>query len=267
MQTPALDRRIAVITGSASGIGRATAELFASHGATVVAVDRDAAQNGELVNKLRSRGASAEALTVDLGDRTALLSAAGELRSRHPVIDVLFNNAGAYEQTSFQDAADEHWDRILAVNLAGAFVLTRELLPALRRSRAASVINNASVDGLHGHPAAPAYSVAKGGLLTMTRALAYDFGGEGIRINSIAPGGIATPMVDAIPPRIREEVARITPLRRLGTPAEVAQVALFLASDASSFITGEAIVVDGGRSSITAGVLGPPPQEATLARH
>jgi NAD(P)-dependent dehydrogenase (short-subunit alcohol dehydrogenase family) len=250
--------RIAVITGSASGIGRASAELFAAEGATIVAIDRDAAANDALVESLRRGGAQAEARTLDLGDAEATTAAARDLRERHPRIDVLFNNAGAFAASPVETATDEHWDRMLDVNLRSAFLLIRELLPSLRRSPAASIVNNASVDGLFGHPAAPVYSVAKGGLLTMARAMAYELGADGIRINSLAPGGIATPMADMVPELVRAEVVRVTPLRRLGTPAEVARVALFLASDASSFMTGEALMVDGGRNALTGGVLGPP---------
>jgi NAD(P)-dependent dehydrogenase (short-subunit alcohol dehydrogenase family) len=253
-----LDGRIAVVTGSASGIGRASAELFAAAGATIVAVDRDQAANDALVDSLRGDGARAEAQTVDLGDRDALVAAARALAARHPRIDVLFNNAGAFAPSPVHAATDEHWEQMIDVNLRSAFLLVRELLPSLRRSGSASVINNASVDGLFGHPAAPVYSAAKGGLLTLARAMAYELGADGIRINSIAPGGIATPMADLIAEPVRAEVARVTPLRRLGVPREVAQVALFLASDAASFVTGEVIVVDGGRNALTGGALGPP---------
>jgi NAD(P)-dependent dehydrogenase (short-subunit alcohol dehydrogenase family) len=253
-----LQGRVAVITGSASGIGRASAELFATAGATIVAVDRDQAANNALVDSLRRDGAQAEAHTVDLGDSEAAVAAARAVRGRHPRIDVLFNNAGAFESSPVHAATDGHWDHMIGVNLRSAFVFIRELLPSLRRSEAASVINNASVDGLFGHPAAPVYSVAKGGLLTMARAMAYELGADGIRINSIAPGGISTPMADLIAEPVRAEVTRVTPLRRLGAPVEVAQVALFLASDAASFMTGEVLVVDGGRNALTGGALGPP---------
>jgi meso-butanediol dehydrogenase/(S,S)-butanediol dehydrogenase/diacetyl reductase len=253
-----LQGRIAVVTGSASGIGRASAELFAAAGAAIVAVDRDQASNEALVDSLRRDGAQAEAHTVDLGDREALVAAARVVGERHPRIDVLFNNAGAFAPSAVHAATDEHWEQMIGVNLRSAFLLIRELLPSLRRAGAASVINNASVDGLFGHPAAPVYSVAKGGLLTMARAMAYELGADGIRINSIAPGGISTPMADLISEPVRAEVTRVTPLRRLGAPREVAQVALFLASDAASFITGEVLVVDGGRNALTGGALGPP---------
>jgi NAD(P)-dependent dehydrogenase (short-subunit alcohol dehydrogenase family) len=249
--------RIAVITGSASGIGCASAGLFAAEGATVVAIDRDEAANMALVDALRRDGGQAEAHTVDVADADALREAACRLRERHPRIDVVFNNAGAFASSPVETATDDHWDHMLAVNLRSAYLLIRELLPSLRRAGGASVINNASVDGLFGHPAAPAYSVAKGGLLTMARAMAYELGADGIRINSIAPGGISTPMAGLIAEPIRREVVRVTPLRRLGAPEEVAEVALFLASDAASFITGETIVVDGGRNALTGGALGP----------
>ncbi len=253
-----LEGRTAVVTGSASGIGRASAELFAAAGATIVAVDRDRASNDELVDSLRRDGAQADAQTVDLGDREALVAVARALTERHPRIDVLFNNAGAFAPSPVHGATDDHWEQMVDVNLRSAFLLIRELLPSLARSGVASVINNASVDGLFGHPAAPVYSVAKGGLLTMARAMAYELGRDGIRINSIAPGGISTPMAELMPEPVRAEVARVTPLRRLGAPSEVAQVALFLASDAASFITGEVLVVDGGRNALTGGALGPP---------
>jgi NAD(P)-dependent dehydrogenase (short-subunit alcohol dehydrogenase family) len=252
-----LHERVAVITGSASGIGRATAELFASEGALVVAIDRDAESNGALVDALRAAGAESEAWTLDLGDADAVTAAARELRDRHRRIHVLFNNAGFYAPAPVESATDEHWEELIAVNLSSAFRLIRELLPSLRGSGAASVINNASVDGVFGHPAAPVYSVAKAGLLTMARAMAHELGRHGIRINCIAPGGIATPMAGLVPAEVRDEVARVTPLRRLGEPAEVAEVALFLASDAASFITGETIVVDGGRNALTNGALAP----------
>jgi len=249
--------KVVVVTGSASGIGRAGVERFAAEGAHVVAVDVAADANRALADELAGLGRSVEAVDADLAQSGEVVRAARRIADRHPRVDVLFNNAGLFEAVPVEAADPDHWRRMLAVNLDSAFQLIRELLPRLRAAPGASVVNNASVDGLFGHPAAPVYSLAKGALLTMTRALAYELGTQGIRVNSVVPGGIATPMAKQVSRRTSDEVVRLTPLGRLGTPVEVAEVVLFLASPAASFVTGEAIVVDGGRNSLTVGSLGP----------
>jgi NAD(P)-dependent dehydrogenase (short-subunit alcohol dehydrogenase family) len=247
-----LDGRVAVVTGSASGIGLATARLFAREGARVVAVDRDGAANADLVAGV----AGAESHVVDLADRDAVMATALGIAEAHPRIDVLFNNAGEVAFGPAAGSTDSDWDAMVEPNLRAAFNLTRLLMPALRRSSAASVVNNASVDGLYAHPEAPLYSIAKAALVAMTRALAYELGADGIRINCIASGAIATPMLEAVPLGTVDAVARVTPLRRVGLPEEVASVALFLACEESSFVTGAVLPVDGGRTAITQGVLG-----------
>lgn len=136
-------------------------------------------------------------------------------------------------------------------------MLTKELLPCLRAAPAGAVVNNASIDGLLSHPSAAVYSVAKAGMIAMTRSLAFELGADGIRINCIASGGIATPMLDAVPEAVREDAKRQIALRRLGAPEEVARVALFLLSEEASYVTGATLTVDGGRTAITQGVLGP----------
>lgn len=260
--TAARDRltgRIAVVTGAASGIGRATALLFAAEGAHVVAIDRDARGNLRVTEELKAAGGRGEAVTLDLADRRAVARVADELSDRHPRIDVLFNNAGAVVFAPAAEATDEQWDDVVDTNLRGAFMFTRHLLPSLMRAEAAAVVNNASIDGVFAHPRAPLYSVAKAGMVGMTRALAYELGSVGVRVNCLTTGGIETPLVESFPQAVRDELARATPIRRWGTPEEVARVALFLASEEASFVTGAVLAVDGGRSAITAGVLGPPP--------
>jgi 3-oxoacyl-[acyl-carrier protein] reductase len=245
--------RVAVVTGSASGIGRAAALLFAQEGARVVAIDRADAANARLVADLPG----AESHTVDLADRIAIAQGAHTIAEAHPRIDVLLNNAGTVTFAPAASATDADWDEMVDPNLRAAFTLTRLLLPSLRASPSASVVNNASVDGLFAHPKAPVYSIAKAGLVAMTRALAHELGRDGIRVNCLATGGIDTPMLDGVPSRARQEVARLTPLRRLGTPEEVARAALFLACDDASFVTGAVLTVDGGRTALTAGTLAP----------
>jgi 3-oxoacyl-[acyl-carrier protein] reductase len=245
--------RVAVVTGSASGIGRAAALLFAQEGARVVAIDRADAANARLVAELPD----AESHVVDLADRTAVAASARAIAEAHPRIDVLLNNAGTVTFGPAATATDTDWDAMVDPNLQAAFSLTRGLLPSLRASPSGSVVNNASVDGLFAHPRAPLYSVAKAGLVAMTRALAHELGRDGIRVNCLATGGIDTPMLDGVPSIARDEVARLTPLQRLGTPEEVARAALFLACDDASFVTGAVLTVDGGRTALTAGTLGP----------
>jgi 3-oxoacyl-[acyl-carrier protein] reductase len=254
-----LDGRVAVVTGAAAGIGRAVARLFVAEGAAVVALDRDEAGNASLADELKAAGADVEAVTLDLADGHAVRRAGVDLARRRPVVDVLVHNAGVVAFEPLHGYTDAHWDEMIDVNLRATVQLTHALLPALRRSAGASIVNNASVDGLRGHPHAPVYSVAKAGMIALTRSAAYELGGEGIRVNAVAPGGIETTMtrLARLPRHFREEVSRLTPLRRWGTPEEVARAILFLASDDASFITGEVLTVDGGRTAPTAGTLGP----------
>ncbi len=253
-----LDGGIAVVTGSASGIGSASAQLFAAEGAHVVGLDRDAEGNERVIDRLKGAGGSGESLVLDLADHVAVQATGDALRTRYPRIDLLFNNAGLVVFQPAAEASDELWDEVIDANLRGAFMLTKELLPSLRAAPAGAVVNNASIDGLFGHPRAPVYSIAKAGMVAMTRSLAYELGAEGIRVNCIASGGIATPMLDAVPEEVREDAKRQIALRRLGEPEEVARVALFLASEEASYVTGATLSVDGGRTAITAAVLGPP---------
>jgi 3-oxoacyl-[acyl-carrier protein] reductase len=252
-----LEGRVAVVTGSASGIGAASALLFAAEGAHVIAIDRDESANRRVVETLRERGGRGDAVALDLADHAAVAVVGMQVRELHPWIDALFNNAGRVVFESAADTGEARWDELLDANLRGTFMLTVELLPSLRAAPAGAIVNNASIDGLHSHPLAPVYSIAKAGMIAMARSLAFELGTDGVRINAIASGGIATPMVEAVPEAVREDAKRQIALRRLGGPEEVARVALFLLSEEASYVTGATLTVDGGRTAITPAVLGP----------
>lgn len=254
-----LEGTVAVITGTASGVGRATALLFAEEGAKVVGIDRSESGNASLLEELQVRGKHGEMHTVDLRDRTAVQECCAEIARRHPSIDVLFNNAGAAVAKPIPDTTADIWDEMLEVNLTAAFLLIRDLLPCLERARAGAIVNHASIDGLFGHPLLPAYSTAKGGMLAMSRSFALPLGRAGVRINAIASGGIETPLIDSLEfgDDVRARITEATPLGRWCKPEEVARVALFLATEDSSYITGAVLTVDGGRTAVTPGTLEP----------
>lgn len=248
-----LKDRTAVITGAASGIGRATALLFARHGARVVCIDIDDAGGNSLVAALRQAGSQAWHFHADVADAGQVRAAAAACAKVAPQVHVLFNNAGKSIKQRFEDTSEEDWSRMLEVNLGGTFLCARHFLPLIKAAGAASIINHASIDALLGNPKIAAYSAAKGGNLPLTHVMAHDLAKYGIRVNSLCTGGIDTPARGAHSPELIAARVSTTPLARLGTPEEVAQAALFFASDMSSFVTGANLVVDGGRTAITQG--------------
>ncbi len=235
---------VAVVTGAASGIGAATARLFADEGATVVGLDRNPATT------------SADGVlhrTCDITDAVAVDAAIAEVRGAHGRIDVLVNNAGADVFAEPLALSDADWERCLSLNLKGAWHLCRAVLPAMLAQGAGSIVNIASV---HGHKIIPGcfpYPVAKHALVGMTRSLGIEYAARGIRVNSISPGLVLVPRIEAWfdrEPGARERQTALLPPKRIGTPEEVAYTALFLASDEARFINAADILVDGGRSQV-----------------
>ncbi|MDQ2679193.1 MAG: SDR family oxidoreductase [Actinomycetota bacterium] len=246
-----LEGRTAVITGGASGMGRAASVLFAEHGAHVVVVDRDGDAGSSTVAEISDAGGSAELHVLDLSDQSALGPWAETLD--HETIDVFFSHAGLPGPPGWRFDA-ESWNETMVVNVWAPMELTKLLLPRLRRSPSASLIYTASTSGIRAVPGLLTYSASKGALIQFVRSLAVQLAPQGIRANAICPGATDTPALrrdieDGTVPVPLETIAEHIPMRRLGTTQDVAELALFLASDASSYITGLAIPVDGGATA------------------
>ena len=251
-----LTDKTAVITGAASGQGLASAKLFAAAGAFVVLIDRSTEAGILAVAEIAGQGGKAVFIGADLGDPNLIRSACDQILDEHGGIDILFNNAGiAFNPTfklgSILDIELHDWNGFLDVNLTGAMLMTKYLAPSMRERGGGSILFNASIAGVVGQVGIDPYTATKGAIVALTRSLAGLLGPDGIRVNSIAPGAILTAMLEpALANGGLENRIRDTPLGRLGSADEVASVALFLASEASSFISGTTLVVDGGRSAV-----------------
>jgi NAD(P)-dependent dehydrogenase (short-subunit alcohol dehydrogenase family) len=245
---------VAIITGATSGIGRATAVLFAREGARLVLTGRNEARGREVVAEASAArpGAEAQFLAADVRQADDCRRTVAAAISAHGRVDILFNNAGVFYAHNAVDCTEDEWDAQVDTSLKGAFLMSKYALPHMISQGAGNIIHNSSGWGLVGGDNAVAYCAAKGGLVLLTKAMAIDHGRQGIRVNCVCPGDVDTPMLpeDA---RFRGQDwqaylagAANRPLGRIGTPDEIAKAVLFLASDDSSFMTGAALVVDGG---------------------
>ena len=239
-----LHGKVAVVTGAASGIGAAIASLFAHEGAQVIGLDRNPPANS---------GAGVDYRLVDITDHALIESTLSAVVRQYGRVDVLVNNAGGDVFSEPLALSDDDWERCFSQNLKGAWHLARAVLPGMLAQGAGSIVNIASV---HGHkiiPGAFPYPVAKHGLIGLTRSLGIEYAARGIRVNSISPGLILVPRIEAWferEPGARERQTELLPTRRIGTPQEVAYTALFLASDEARFINATDILIDGGRSQL-----------------
>jgi len=247
-----LEGKVAVVTGAASGIGRGIAIRLAEMGAFVALLDLDAARNQEAANEILDHKGSAVALPCDVRSADDCKRSIAAVVEKWKRIDVLCNSAGIAIRKDIVELTEEEWDLALDVTLKGIFLISREVVPHMIRNGSGSIINIGSGWSLKGGPRAASYCAAKGGVVNLTRAMAIDYGKHNIRVNSICPGDVDTPMLRSecaqlgeSPEAFLREAAN-RPLARVGTPADVANAALFLASSMSAWITGAALVVDGG---------------------
>ena len=241
--------KVAVITGAGSGVGRAAARLFHEAGAKLVVADITGAQN-DTAKELGADVVAAQADVAQPADVEAMIDTAVKHYGR---LDVLFNNAGIDGVLGpIEDCTLENFEHVMAVNLRGVFLGIKTALPVMKRQQTGSIVNTASVAGIVGMPMLGAYCASKGGVVQLTKAVAGEVAAQGIRVNAICPGAIDTPLLQKLTemhPELTAGAEMMTPMARRGQPEEIAQVALFLASDASSFVTGAAYPADGGLTS------------------
>jgi NAD(P)-dependent dehydrogenase (short-subunit alcohol dehydrogenase family) len=243
--------RVALVTGAASGIGKATAERLGREGATVVCADLQSHGVEETAKLLRERGAESAALVCDVSDPESVKATVRETVERYGAIHVLCNIAGILKFAHMHETSLEDWNRILTVNLTGTFLMCREAIPHLLESRGV-IVNTSSTAALAGHPWTAAYSASKGGVLSLTYGLAIEYGKQGVRANAVCPGSIETPIHNAfeVPPGgDRKLVYRIMPFDKMRGPDAAADAIAFLASDEAAHINGIELRVDGGALS------------------
>ncbi|WP_269503920.1 SDR family oxidoreductase [Burkholderia sp. IMCC1007] len=246
-----LEGKIAVITGGGSGIGRATAQLFAREGATVVVVDKNREAAETVANEI---GAGAVGFETDVGQPDKIRELFAFVDRQFTRLDILANNAGYGVPGTIEDLSVEDWDGIMNVNVRGAFLCSKYAIPLMKRSGGGAIVNTGSYTALVAIKSRAAYVTSKGAIASLTRAMALDYAHQNIRVNCVAPGSIASPWFDRSfaesdnVAKLRAELDARSPMNRMGRPEEIAEAILWLASDRASFATGSVLTVDGGTS-------------------
>lgn len=242
-----LEGKVALITGAARAIGKEIALKFASEGADIAFTDLVIDENGKMTEEeIAALGVKAKGYASNAAKFDETEAVVAQVKEDFGHIDILVNNAGITKDAIMLKMTEAQWDAVIAVNLKSAFNFIHALIPVMMRQRQGSIINMASVVGVHGNAGQANYAASKAGLIALAKSVGQEMGRRGIRANAIAPGFIDTAMTQALPDNIRKEWIERIPLRRGGTVEDIANVATFLASDMSSYVTGQVIQVDGG---------------------
>ncbi|WP_257347136.1 SDR family NAD(P)-dependent oxidoreductase [Pseudalkalibacillus decolorationis] len=248
-----LENKVAVLTGAASGIGFATAELLAELGSNVIILDIDEEKGKVATEKILAKGGEASYFKCDVTSSSDCEMAIKEIETQFGRIDILFNNAGVIRRRNVVDLEEKDWDLVLDVSLKGAYLLSKYAIPVMAKNNGGSIINTGSGWGLKGGNEAVSYCAAKAGVVNLTRAMAIDHGKQNIRVNCVCPGDTDTPLLRDEANQLNEEEnaflvssALGRPIERLGTPRDIANAVLFLASDLSTWVSGTVLTVDGG---------------------
>ena len=242
-----LEGKVAIVTGAARGIGKAVALKLASEGANIAFTDLKIDENGLATQaELEALGVKAKGYASNAANFEETHNVVAEIVKDFGRIDILVNNAGITKDGLMMRMSESQWDAVLNVNLKSAFNFIHACSPIMMKQRAGNIINMASVVGVHGNAGQCNYASSKAGMIALAKSIAQELGSRGIRANAIAPGFIITDMTAALPENVREEWCKKIPLRRGGTPEDVANIALFLASDLSAYVSGQVIQVDGG---------------------
>lgn len=241
-----LKDKVAIITGATSGMGRATAVLFAKEGAKVMITGRNEKRAKEVVDQIKAKGGEAHYVLADTSKLDNVPQIVDKTLELHKTVDILFNNAGQLSITPLLDVKMDEWLSAFNVNVNSALLLAQLVAPIMKKKGKGVIINNASVAGFHAHHGTAAYVTSKHAMIGLNKSMAWELGPE-IRVNGIAPGAIVTAMLDSVGGEAAAEGLRLgSPLKRVGQSEEIARAALFLAADDSSFITGQMLRVDGG---------------------
>lgn len=242
-----LENKVALVTGASRGIGRAIAISLASYGATVIVNYFGSKEKAEtVVEEIRDNGGKAIAYQANVADETAVKEMFDYIIAEFKTLDILVNNAGITKDNLILKMTEEEFDKVIDTNLKGVFYCLKQATKIMLKQKQGAILNISSVSGIHGNPGQVNYSASKAGVIGMTKTLAKELGSRGIRVNAIAPGYIKTDMTEVLKEEIKRKVTEAVPLRRLGEPEDIAEMASFLVSPKASYITGQVIEVDGG---------------------
>ena len=241
-----LDGKVALVTGAARGIGQATARKLAAEGADVALCDLKADWLAETAAIVESAGRKAKCFEADVSNGVAVDEVVSGVMEAYGKVDVMVNNAGITKDTLMIRMSEQDWDAVLSVNLKGTFLFTKAIARPMMKQRSGAIVNIASIIGLIGNAGQCNYAASKAGVIALTKSAARELASRNVRVNAVAPGFIQTRMTDALPENVRGKMLEAIPMGRFGTPEDVANVVLFLASESSSYMTGQVLTVCGG---------------------